>query len=332
MSTLKDIAAVCGVSSMTVSDVLNGKERAASAETRERIQKAAQQLDYRPHAVARSLRRQRTNILGYYAGYGYSPMRSPFTSEIASGLQDGCEEAQRDLLTHGTFRGRSVDSIYCEMVSGQIDGLIVLAPLNDPLISKLAHTKLPVVGIADLVPNLPSVVVDDYQAGQLLARHLLAQGHRRAVFYTSDCVHASVQRRVQGFRKEFGIVGTELALVPVDWHGRVVDGAEADFFALSSLLGAERAPTAAVCWNDSIAYALLEECLRLRVRVPDDLAIAGFDGISAPYRLARQVTSVRMPWAEVAHTTVSLLVSLIEGKEVAQETVLDVEFLVGDTT
>ncbi len=330
MTTLKDIALACNVSAMTVSDVLNGKSRAAAPATRERIFSAARQLNYRPHAVARSLRRRRTDIVGFYSGYGFTPLRSPFTAEIAYGLQSGCESQAKDLLMHGTFRGRSVDDIYGELVSGQIDGLILLAPPDDPLVGRLQQSELPTVSVADAVAGLPSVVVDDVEAGGLLARHLRTQGHRRAVFYTSSQQHVSAERRWQGFKAQAEADGLAVQAVPVDWRGLPAAGSAAPFAGGWTPAGSG-GPTAAVCWNDILAYTLLEECDRQGVRVPQELAVAGFDGISPTYRLARQVTSVQMPWAIVAHTAVSLLVSQINGEEVPPETMLTVQFAPGDT-
>src|SRR5262249_8954496 len=111
---MKDVAERAGVSKMTVSAVLNGTSThvRVSEPTRQRVLEAARELDYRPNAVARSLRRRQTNIIGVYCGFGYMNARLAFLSEIIGGLQEGCDCHRKDLLLHGVFRGRSVEDIY----------------------------------------------------------------------------------------------------------------------------------------------------------------------------------------------------------------------------
>ncbi len=90
-------------------------------------------------------------------------------------------------------------------------------------------------------------------------------------------------------------------------------------------------PTAAVCWNDQTAYNLREDCHRRGLRVPEDLAIAGFDGLPPPHVPNQRLTTIRAPWIEVASTAISLLTRRIEGEAIPHETVLPVEFITGDT-
>lgn len=111
--TLKDVAGHAKVSQMTVSAVLSGKaeERRISAATRVRVQDSARLLGYQPNAVARSLRRRSTNIIGLYSGLGYLNAANPFLAELIGGMQDACDQHRKDLLLLGTFRGLSMDDI-----------------------------------------------------------------------------------------------------------------------------------------------------------------------------------------------------------------------------
>src|SRR5579884_2493358 len=154
-TTLNDVARRAGVSKMAVSVVINGSRSGTqvSQETRERILQAAKELQYRPNAVARSLARKRTNIVGFYNGYKGVDPRTLFMADVMSGLQYGCEAFRKDLLTHGSFRGTSVEDIYAELSNHMIDGLILYAPASDPLIPMLADSHLPVVAIVDPVPE-----------------------------------------------------------------------------------------------------------------------------------------------------------------------------------
>jgi LacI family transcriptional regulator len=93
----------------------------------------------------------------------------------------------------------------------------------------------------------------------------------------------------------------------------------------------DQRPTVAVCWADTYAYALLEDCRRLGLRVPEDLAVVGFDGIKTRITPAQVLTTVRAPWAAVAEKTIDILMEVIEGQAVEHEIVFPVELVVGDT-
>jgi DNA-binding LacI/PurR family transcriptional regulator len=331
-TTINDVAAKVGVSVMTVSNVLSNNQarrKHVSEETRARVLEAVAQLQYYPNATARSLRRRRTNIIGFYAGHGYINPENAFLAAILGGLQEGCDAHRKDLLIHGTFRGASVAGIYAELSDGRIDGLVFYGPLNDPLAKMLADSPLPVVALADTVPALPSVVVDDAMGAGLQVAYLAAQGHRRIAYHSPLDMPVSAERRLATFREaavKRDMRWTEFPSAHVGNESHVSD-AEAEWLALPS---AER-PTAAVCWNDVTAYDLLEQCYKRGVRVPEDLAIVGFDGVLPVRGLGRRLTTVRAPWAKVGQTAVGLLVRILAGEQVPQETMLPVEFRRGDT-
>jgi DNA-binding LacI/PurR family transcriptional regulator len=328
--TMQDVADHVGVSKMTVSAVLGGKNAhvRVSDATRKRVMEVAEQLHYRPNAVARSLRQQRTNIIGLYSGYGYLDARNPFLSAIIGGLQEGCDIHRKDLLLYGVFRGRSVEDIYSVLADGRIDGLILLAPTNDPLVDQLAESHLPVVGVVDTVPGLPSVVADDTAGMRLLVDYLIRQGHRRLLFRGGEPFPVSADRRRLALLETAEKYNLDVA----EWY--VQEQADPSDLSLAAWLDAppEERPTAAICWNDLAAYNLIEHCRTHDLRVPEDLAVTGFDGIPTLPQSVRHLTTIRAPWPNVARTAVTLLVEQIGGKEVPQETTLPVEFLLGDTT
>jgi DNA-binding LacI/PurR family transcriptional regulator len=330
--TISDVAARAGVSMMTVSNVLSNNQarrRHVSEETRARVLEAIEQMKYRPNANARSLRRRRTNIIGFYAGHGYINPENAFLAAILGGLQEGCDAHRKDLLIHGTFRGKEVADIYLELADGRIDGLVLYSPTNDPLVELLAESSLPVVAIADAVPILPSVVVDDAAGAHLQAEYLAQRGHRRIAYHSSARFQVSAERRLAAFRDAAAASGLEVLEYP-SAHARNEAHVSEDVVRWLDAPPGER-PTAAVCWNDVAAYDLLYHCLKRGLRVPEDVAILGFDGVIPSRGLGRRLTTIRAPWASVAQTAVALLVQEIEGGTVAQETTLPVELVLGDT-
>ncbi len=315
---------------MSVSAALSGTNGSTklSDSTRERIKEAAETLGYTPNAIARSLRRQKTDVIGFYFGHGQFTARLPFLAEIIGGIQEGCAQHKQDLLLHFIMGGRSLEDVYSSCMSGQIDGLIVLAPPGDPLIALLQGGDLPVMAVVDAIQDIPSVVADDLLGAQLIAEYLHAKGHKKVIYRSLEKLHlVSAVRRRDAFleaatRLNMSVEECELPQVTLPGDSRITS------WLCNEV---EERPTAVICWNDEAGYDLLHHCHRHKVKVPEDLAIIGFDGLSTPLESMLVLTSVRAPWAEVARTAVELLCSRIAGKEVAKETVLPVQMLIGTT-
>lgn len=370
---LSEVATRAGVGIAAVSAVLNGSTKGTrvSEATRQRILAAATELRYRPNANARSLRRNRTDILGFYSGDSFIDVSAPFVSQIISGLQLGCRQHGKDLLFQGEqvvsdpamessqirqdVRG-SVEDVYGSLTGGRTDGLLLYAAPQDPLVGMLAASHLPVVAIADAIPGIPSVGVDDALGGRLQAEHLAQKGHRRILYHSPPDAPTSVLRRADAFCRvaaEYGISvvrheallfytsapDTATGLFPafdaVTDHkpGLAEEAARLARAVLANAGSDGERISAVVCWEDLAAYRLLNALDALGAKVPEEIAVMGFDGITAsPIRQIWRVTTVHAPWRDVARTAVSLLVDQIEGKEAPPETLLPVEFVLGDTT
>src|SRR5205085_1723592 len=127
-------------------------------------------------------------------------------------MQAGCDQYQKDLLLHGTFRGRSIDNIYAELLDGRLDGLIVQAPPSDPLVDRLAASHLPVIAVVDAIPSVPSVVVDDAGGSRLLARRLAERGHQRLIYLAPIVPLVSATRRRSAFLEAADQHGMQVAV------------------------------------------------------------------------------------------------------------------------
>jgi DNA-binding LacI/PurR family transcriptional regulator len=326
---MKDVAERAGVSAMTVSLSLRGgaSDSRVSEETRRRVQEAARELRYLPNARGRALRSGYTNIIGLYAGYGWVNVRLPFFTEIVSGLQDGCELFKKDLLLHGTFHGQTPDDIFAELADGRIDGLVVHMPPDDPLAERLAGSHVPVVAVADPLPNVPSIVVDDAAGSGMLVEYLESRGHRRCLYLSSEVKPISAVRRREAFLKRAAEIDLDVTEICLSSRTTLAEYFPKDLLSLIP----ERRPTAIVCWSDHTAFDVLSNCRRHGIRVPEDLAIAGFDGCPTPIDGFWSLTTIRAPWAEAASLAVQYLDALLNGKPVPPETVLPVEFIPGHT-
>jgi DNA-binding LacI/PurR family transcriptional regulator len=160
----------------------------------------------------------------------------------------------------------------------------------------------------------------------LLAEYLAGKGHRHALYRADFGEHTSTIRRQQAFLERADSLGIKVEVMCGEKNGKLRPH-EIDILRAPQ----DVRPSVIVSWVDSHAYVLLEELQMLGIRVPGDIAVVGFDGIRLTPRPFCSLTSIRAPWDEVAITAVDLLMTLIEGGKVEQETMLPVELVVGDT-
>jgi len=330
-TTLKDVAARAGVSATAASGVLShaGMRRVrVSEETRTRILEAARSLRYRPNRAARSLRSARTNVIGVYTAWGYLNPYMPLTAQIIGGLHRGCDAHRKDLLLHGMDRGRTAEDIHAELTGGQIDGLVLYTSAQDPLAALLAASDLPVIALVDTLPGLSFVGADDAAGARLLAEHLAGRGHRRVVYIPGSPSLASAERRRVAFAQAAASLGMAVSECATLSQHEALSPLDLDWLHLPR---AER-PTAAACWNDLTAASLLDHCRRRGLRVPEDLAVVGFDGVAPVLGGDQVLTTVHAPWADVAHRAIDLLVGHLNGQPLPPETLLPVHLVPGTTT
>ena len=329
--SIRDVASRAGVSFTTVSKVLNERPGDRTAlETRRRIKQAAEELGYRPNAVAQSLRSRRTDIIGFYTGLMCVDMNDPFQAAVLNGLQEGCQQHNKDLLIHRRFFGHSPEDVYKDLSNHKVDGIVLPASCDDVIVQRLTAASFPAVGIATPDAGLPSVYVDSPDGFRRLAAHLAGLGHRRILYRTQrhDLLTDidDTRRRRQAFESAGAEFGMEMLVSEASWEGALTDQ------EIALLLGPKaNRPTAVACWNDRFAYQMMAFCRRQGLQVPGDLAVTGFDGFRSYAELPYRLTTVHAPWLECAQAAVGLVVTMTGGGSVPDETVLPVELVLGDT-
>lgn len=302
--TAKDIARELKLSQPTVSRILNGDVRhRASAHTRRRVQETAQRLGYQPNALASSLRRGRTGIIGLHTNHDYDA-RNEFFGAIIGGLQRACNAHGLDLLLHSGLQGHPPEEMFNRLRDGRIDGLILHSGHDDPLVAMLSESSLPVVTLPDSHAGLAGVTCDDAQGMKLLIDHLWARSHRHFIMLAPHKILASVEERRMVFEKELKrrkVPASSRRVVRLDYEHIE------PFFEIW-----DKQPAVACCWNDRTAYNLLQECAAQHIKVPQQLAIAGFDGFLDDKMPGPQLTTIACPWPDVAAQALLLLIDLIE--------------------
>ncbi len=322
----KDLALELGLSQSTVSRILNGdtKQR-ISKQTRERVLESAREKEYQPNAVARSLRRGRTNVLGLYTRHTYDA-RNDFLAEILGGLQHACAAHGLDLMLQIGMQNRPADEVYNALRDGRIDGLIVHSSAEDPVLSKLASSGLPIIALADPDPVLPTVTCDDASGMAQLVDYIWERGYRRFAFVEPEFDLASVHRRRETWTRMLQERG-------IKQNNRIVIRIPAEdcetVLEFPDLIG--NIPCAVSCWNDRTAYSLLRCCRAHGIYVPEMLAVTGFDGLLDSKLPERQLVTANCRWADAAARSVELLAIRIDGGLTDIETRMPVYLIGGDT-
>lgn len=305
--TIRDVAAFAGVSTATVSNYFHHPERMSGA-TRERIRSAVETLNFAPNDAARSLRRGRNPVAGYIS-YELASARTP---AITTAMSDRLAGAGMHLLSAVDGGDPRRERGFLELFERQRLAGIVITPVTDvePELARLRSRGMASVLCAHRArsPEQASVSIDHVTGGRLAAEHALATGRRRLAFVTDTLELRQVADRFEGVsaavREQPG------ASVEVVWcPARSVAGGEAAARQLRQRAGRDL-PDALLGVNDLVALGLASG-LRGTVRVPEDVALIGYDDIEFARLGAVPLTSVRTPQEQLGTTVADLLLEEI---------------------
>ncbi|SNY69892.1 LacI family DNA-binding transcriptional regulator [Paractinoplanes atraurantiacus] len=323
--TIYEVAERAGVSISTVSNVLNKPDRVSPA-TRSRVLAAADELGFVPKAQAVSLARRgagRIGVMAPFTSYG-SYMRR------LSGLLSAAAELELDVVVfdHESAASASSPVLASMPIHGRLDGLIVMGlPIEDAIAGRLRERNLPTVAVDADSALFSRVVIDDSEGGRIAATHLRDRGHRRIGYLLERQVsdyESQAIRRMSGFQQVIQAAGGR---VEVAAAGNSVDAARR---AAAALLDVADRPSAVMAHHDALAVGVLLAARDRGLRVPDDLAVMGFDDGEAA--TAADLTTVRQPFEESGSTALSVLLGHIDGSDLRSTTVLDVRLVERSTT
>jgi LacI family transcriptional regulator len=304
-ASVKDVAAAAGVSLGTVSNVLNRPDR-VSAATRARVEQAMLDLGFVRNESARQLRAGHSRLMAYVM----LDVSNPFFTDVAAGIEDGTTDSGLSLFLCTSNNDAEREAAHLRNLQQQRVQGILVTPVDpwSPLLDDIArNTPLVIVDRTRGDQSFCSAAADDVQGGRLAVEHLVDRGHTRIAFIGGPDSIGQVSERHEGARQACVEAGLgEDALVRITTSGLgFSDGREAG----ERLAGMPRArrPTAAFCANDLVAVGLLQQAILAGQRVPDDLAIVGFDDIDFAAAAAVPLTSVRQPRRELGVAAARLL-------------------------
>lgn len=317
---VKDVARLAGVSVGTVSNVLN-RPQLVSGATQERVQAAIESLGFVRNESARQLRTGSSRAIGLVV----IDAGNPFFADVARGVEDAVQGAGGVVLLGNSAGSPVRERRYLELFEENRVRGVLIAPSGEesPDLRGLLGLGIPVVFLDRYPDGAPfsSATVDDVTGGQLAAEHLLGAGHRRLAYVGGPSTLRQVRERRSGVEAALGAVGAGSAtvadppdLLVVSTPGLTTDAGRAAAEELVSLDPRLR-PTGVIAANDLVAIGLLQGLLRHGLRVPDDMALVGYDDIEFAASAAVPLSSVRQPREELGRTGASLLYEQIEAQE-----------------
>lgn len=312
---LRDVAARAGVSAKTVSNVVNGSAP-VTARTRERVEQALRELNYRPNLSARNLRKSRSGIVAL----ALPELDAPYFAELARCVIKAAEERSWTVLIDQTdgLRERE-EQVLAGIREHLIDGLIFspLALGRADLAGRRDDTPLVLLGERIYDGPADHVAIDNVGAARVATEHLLAIGRRRvaAIGDQRQASGETARLRLEGYRRALVDAGVGVSsdlIVPAETYRRA-DGAR----AMARLLEGHEPPDAVFCFSDPLALGALRTLLSRGYRVPEDVAVVGFDDVEDGRFSTPTLTTIAPAKDDLARTAIELLHSRVAGRRTA---------------
>lgn len=310
--TIQDISQRLGLSVSTVSKALNQRAD-VSDETRERVRAVAQELRYHPSAAARNLRRQCTDKIGFILPDAVS-LTADYISELITGAAMAGEESGKNLIVYMS-KGNHLDELTRICRSREVDGLLLRGmPDFRESAALLQAEGLPFVVFGRRVddPTVSFIAPDNVISSMTLTRHLIERGHTRIGFTTRPALAEVSSDRLAGYREALREAG-----IPFDPDLVVETAIElgSAYRAMETLLDLPKPPTAVFGIHDLVAIDLLRAAKDRGLRVPEDVAVVGHDGVHATLVTDPPLTVMRQPLLELGKQAVEMLLTLVENAD-----------------
>jgi DNA-binding LacI/PurR family transcriptional regulator len=311
--TIRDVANTAGVSLQTVSNVLNGRNDQMSAGTLARVSRTIEELDYHRNPAARGLRVAKAECLGFLVLDEASRfLADPMTDLFLAGFGDALREHDLSLLIQASKPDWPMEKLVLPVQAGRVDGAVLLLSgrleRRQELMTQLRGLDAQFLLLQEhraADHGLLSVTADDRTASRTLSRHLLEQGRAPIAYITAAHRWSAIEERVAGYREAHLEAG-----VPVDprlvlWEGGF--GALDAAATAHRLLESPNRPDAIMCGNDLIALGVLKAARECGIRVPDDLAVTGFDDFEFAAAIDPPLTTVTVPGYDMGRYAALLL-------------------------
>jgi LacI family purine nucleotide synthesis repressor len=311
MATIKDVARLAGVSTTTVSHVIN-KTRFVAEATQEKVMAAVDELNYAPSAVARSLKCNSTRTIGMLV----TQSTNLFFSEVIDGVESYCYRQGYTLILCNTGGIYEKQRDYIRMLAEKrVDGMLVMcSDLTEELLQMLEkHSDIPKV-IMDWGPEssqADKIIDNSEEGGYLATKYLISKGHTDIACLSGHYEKAVCKERIIGFNRALAEAGIEMK------DDRILEGnfeCDTAVIAANRIAAMEDRPTAVFCFNDTMALGLISRLQQLGVRVPEDISVIGYDNIELAEYFSPPLTTIHQPKRRVGKNAFEILLERIKDK------------------
>lgn len=325
MTTIKELAKACGVSVATVSNILNNKG-GASEETKQKVLKAAKEMNYTPNIVAKNLKMRNTRSIGVIA----EDMTIFSIPDIIDGITQQCEEADYHiLLTNLRLYKKHEDTYYHKqdyyedvhkeirkLQSKQVEGIIYISAHERMIKCIPEDIRLPAVmayGYSDTA-KIPSIVVDDEEGAYQLVSHLAAMGHKQIGVITGKKDSLHMQARLEGFQRALfdnSILFNPKFCMTGDWNR------ESGYSNTDALI--DQGVTAIFCMNDVMAGGVYDRLEERGLKVGEDISIVGFDNREVSSYYKPPLTTTTLPLHDIGYKASEVMMGLLAHEELPEK-------------
>lgn len=319
MATMKDVARRAGVSTSTVSHVINNN-RFVSEGVREKVERVIRELNYAPSALARSLKINQTHTIGMLL----TASSNPFYAEVVRGVEDSCYERGYSLILCNTAgdeqrMNRSLETL----LQKRVDGLLIMC----------TESHLPSADILNRYPSIPTVMMDwapfegrgdiiqdnALLGGELATQHLIDSGYTQIACIAGPLDKTPARMRLEGYQNAMAKNG--LDILP----GYIVKGDfefQGGYNAMIELLALETPPQAVFTSNDAMAVGVYHALYQAGLQIPQDMAVMGYDDIELARYLSPPLSTIHQPKNELGELAIDTLIHRLRDPDVSQQTLV----------
>jgi LacI family repressor for deo operon, udp, cdd, tsx, nupC, and nupG len=315
MATIRDVAKLAGVSTATVSRVLN-EEKTVNNETKERVLDAIKKLNYRPNTIAKNFRQNKTDSIIVVV----PDITNTFFSKIILGMQDVANQTGYNIFLCNTNNDVNMELEYIKFIERRgADGIIFLtARVNYSYILELSN-RYPTVLACEYIDNLdiPTVSINNYEATYKATEYLIELGHRRIAYINGPEGIVLSRDRLNGYK------------AALQRYGIKVDSdliANGDFYYETGYRRAEnlvqKGITAVLTASDDMAVGFINYCHDNKIKIPEEISVIGFDNIKLSTIVRPELTTISQPMYEIGAASMDMLLKLIKGDKVDNKNII----------
>jgi len=332
--TIKDVARKANVSIATVSLVIHNHKR-ISPETKLKVSKAIEELNYHPSRSARGLVSKKTGNIAFILTDDHFLRSEPFYTRIFLGTEfDARDNEYYILLTTVNSDFKLGDTLPRCILERNVDGIIIAGKVPDTIIASLEKFNLPIAFVDYYPPseNFPVIMIDNVSGGIMATQHLIDLGHKNIAFIGGDIRHPSIRDRFHGFKIALDRNNIEhkqsLSITDEDYPAR-----ENGFNAARKLLETNKDITAIFACNDAMAIGVMQYLKEVNLSIPGDISLIGFDDVEADQTLDPPLSTISVPKIEMGVEAMRLMQDILNERVKSPKKILiPVELVVRKST